>query len=312
MCLCSFIVELNIWRKKKSMNLGLWRPRIIFSMQRNISKSHIDWDASVLVIPVWLTQQDPQRCHTDASWEGYVSMLAAHVSPHHVIGKAKAGGGTAAMPSLQPQDMIQPDGTSDDSLLQPGNTEQFSIRVHTSPPCPHRGRKPGQRGNHRTVVHRRAIYPLSRERPREQNKWMNSRPMLSTTPALLKPMRRVSKRSKKQLVLGWMFVTQWKVVSCLQTFKVEPNFSNQMSRLNLPSQDRVEGNLCLQKETGQKSSWDNTACYKVEDMQKTNAFHIIPPQIRLCSQQLGEKDILLETEARVIQIQPMLAEMWSI
>ena len=40
-----------------------------------------------------------------------------------------------------------------------------------------------------------------------------------------------------------------------------------------------------------------------------NEFHMIPPQIQLSSQYLGAKDILLETEARVIQIWPVLSEM---
>lgn len=44
-------------------------------------------------------------------------------------------------------------------------------------------------------------------------------------------------------------------------------------------------------------------------MQKMNAFHMIPPQVQHSFQHFGEKDILLETEARVIQIWPVLSEM---
>lgn len=47
-------------------------------------------------------------------------------------------------------------------------------------------------------------------------------------------------------------------------------------------------------------------------MQKMIAFHMIPSQVQHSSQHFGEKDILLETEARVIQIWPVLSEMWRI
>ena len=123
----------------------------MFSVSREIlAKSHVDQDRSILVIPVWSTQQDPQGCHTDASQEGYVSMLAAHISPHHVIGKAKPEGGTAAVPRLQPQDIIQPDGTSDDSPLQPGHAAQaqssFSSGYAPALPVPTMGGNPGTKG----------------------------------------------------------------------------------------------------------------------------------------------------------------------
>lgn len=123
----------------------------LLSVSREIlAKSHLDQDRIILAIPVWFTQQDPQGCHTDASQEEYVSMLAAHVIPHHVIGKAKPGGGTYAMLSLQPQDMIQPEGTSDDSPLQPGHAAQaqssFSSGYTPTLPAPTMGENPGTEG----------------------------------------------------------------------------------------------------------------------------------------------------------------------
>lgn len=188
-----------------------------FSVRRGtLAKSHVDWHRSILVIPVLFTQEDPQRCPTEVSGEGYVSVLAAHPSPHHFFGKAKQGGGTAAVLRLQLQDMIQLDGTSDDSLLQPGHAARvqssFSSRWTPALPVPTTGGNLGTEGA--TVVHRRAAYPLLRQRPREESMRMNCGPMLSTTPVLLKPVRRVYHRPKTR-----QFVTQWKVGSCLKTFQ---------------------------------------------------------------------------------------------
>lgn len=147
MCLYSFI-ELNSW-KKKSVRILVYEGQELLSESREILvKSHLDRDRSILVIPIWFTQQDPQGCHTGASQEGYMSMLAAHVIPHHVFGKL--GGGTATVLSLQPQDMIQPEGTSDDSPLQPEHAAQaqssFSSGCTSTLPIPTTGGNPGTAG----------------------------------------------------------------------------------------------------------------------------------------------------------------------
>lgn len=90
-------------------------------------------------------------------------------------------------------------------------------------------------GSHPTVVYCRDTHPLSRQRSREENKRMNSSPMLSTTPILLKPVRRVCNQSKnKWFWVGSLLHSEKSGFTFTNlSAKVGPNFSNQTSRLNL-------------------------------------------------------------------------------
>lgn len=222
MCLYSFIVELNIWKKKSAWTL-VYEGQELLSVNREIlAKSRVHHDRSILLITVWFTLQDLQGCHTDASQEGYVSMPAAHVSPHYVIGKAKPGGGTTTMPSLQPQDMIQPDRTSDDSPFQPGCSAQaqssFSTGYTPALPIPAVGGNPGTDG------------PTA--------------PLLSTTPALLKTeggfVTHLKSGSSGLEVYDTM---KSRIMLTNLSVKAGPNFSNEMSRLNLTFSRQGRGQL---------------------------------------------------------------------
>lgn len=127
----------------------------------------------------------PLGCHTFREKDLWV----AHISPHHVTGKAKPGGGTD-MPSLQPQNMIQPDGTSDNSPLQPGHAG-FPQGTHQPSLSPLWEEIWAQREPQHPWHP-----PPEAQRPGEGSKRINNCPLFSAIPALLKRMRRVYNKSK--------------------------------------------------------------------------------------------------------------------
>ena len=204
MCLYFFIVELNIW-KKISMNLGLWRPRIVLSQQRNISKkscrSRQKYIGDTCLVHSARPSGMPHRCFTRGICEH--AGCPRQPPPCHWQGQARRRDSRHAetsAPRHNPAWQGQWRFPSPTWACSSG-AEQFFIRLRTSTPCPHYGRKPRHKGSHSTlgthptVVHHRATYPLSRQRP---SKRMNNSPMLSTTSTLLKPVRRVCNRSKNR------------------------------------------------------------------------------------------------------------------
>lgn len=88
-----------------------------------LAKSHIYIKTEYFAYTWGLTQQE---LHLRGA--RHVSRKWSVSCPHHAIGKAKPKGGTD-MSSLQFQNMIQPDGTSDNCPLQPGRAV-FLQRTH--------------------------------------------------------------------------------------------------------------------------------------------------------------------------------------
>lgn len=145
-----------------------------------LAKSHIYIKTEYFAYTWGLTQQEPHlrgARHVSRKWS--VSC------PHHVIGKAKPRGGTD-MSSLQFQNMIQPDGTSDNCPLQPGcavflqRTHQPSLstqweEIWAQRELQHPWRPP-------PVAHHSTTYPLSRQSPGEGSKRINSGPPAQHNP----------------------------------------------------------------------------------------------------------------------------------
>lgn len=156
MCLYSFIVELNIWKKKISMNLGLWRPGITLSKQRNISKkSCTSWQKYFVdncLVHSARPSGMPHRCFT----RGICEHAGCPRQPPlcHWQGQARRRNNYHAEPSAPRYDPAWQDQWRFPlpTWVLSSGAEQFFNRVHTSPPYPRCGRKPRHRRTHSTLA----------------------------------------------------------------------------------------------------------------------------------------------------------------
>lgn len=243
MRLYSFIVELNIW-KKISMNLGLWRPRIILRKQRNISKkscrSRQKYFGDTCLVHSARPSGMSHRCFTRGICEH--AGCPRQPPPCHWQGQARRRASRRAEPSAPRYDPAWRDQWRFPypTWACSSGAEQFFIRVHTSLPVHTMRGKPGTEGataplaptpqwsiaeppthclgrDQEKKARGWTAIPCSAQHPRYWNLWGGFATDLKTGGSGLEICYTMK---------SWVMFTN-------PSATVGPNFSNQMSRLNL-------------------------------------------------------------------------------